>query len=77
MTDLCVPGDLWEGDPDEAVIAAWLYAEGAQVAAGSVVAQLMVEKAQLDLVAPASGRLAILAPAETVVHRGTCVGRIG
>lgn len=77
MTDILIPDDLWEGDPDEAVIATWLYADGAQVSSGSVVAQLMVEKAQLDLPAPASGQLHILAAAETVVHRGTCVARVG
>lgn len=76
MTDILIPDELWEGDPDEAVIAAWLYADGAQVSAGSPIAQLMVEKSQLDLLAPASGRLSILAAEETVVNRGVRVGRI-
>jgi hypothetical protein len=32
--------------------------------------------AQLELVASASGRLKIIAPAETVVRKGTVIGRI-
>jgi hypothetical protein len=36
----------------------------------------MVEKAQLELVAPASGKLTILAPPDTIVRKGTVIGRI-
>jgi pyruvate/2-oxoglutarate dehydrogenase complex dihydrolipoamide acyltransferase (E2) component len=75
MTDITVPEDLWETD-DEGVIFSWVYADGALVEAGRLVAELTVEKAQLELNAPASGRLKILAPAETVVRKGTVIGRI-
>jgi pyruvate/2-oxoglutarate dehydrogenase complex dihydrolipoamide acyltransferase (E2) component len=36
----------------------------------------MVDKAQLELVAPASGRLKILAPADTIVRKGQVIGTI-
>ena len=75
MTDITVPEDLWETD-DEGVIFAWVYADGALVEQGKLIAELTVEKAQLELNAPASGRLRILAPAETVVRKGTVIGKI-
>jgi pyruvate/2-oxoglutarate dehydrogenase complex dihydrolipoamide acyltransferase (E2) component len=75
MTDIMVPEDLWDTD-DEGVIFAWVYADGALVEQGKLIAELTVEKAQLELNAPASGRLRILVPAETVVRKGTVIGRI-
>jgi pyruvate/2-oxoglutarate dehydrogenase complex dihydrolipoamide acyltransferase (E2) component len=75
MTDITVPADLWETD-DEGVIFSWVYADGALVEQGKLIAELTVEKAQLELNAPASGRLRILVPAETVVRKGTVIGRI-
>jgi len=75
MTDITVPQDLWDSE-DEGVIFAWVYADGALVERGRLVAELTVEKAQLELNAPASGRLRILAPAETVVRKGTVIGTI-
>jgi pyruvate/2-oxoglutarate dehydrogenase complex dihydrolipoamide acyltransferase (E2) component len=75
MTDITVPEDLWDTD-DEGVIFSWVYGDGAVVEQGRLVAELTVEKAQLELNAPASGRLKILAPAETVVRKGSVIGRI-
>jgi pyruvate/2-oxoglutarate dehydrogenase complex dihydrolipoamide acyltransferase (E2) component len=75
MTDITVPEDLWDTD-DEGVIFSWVYGDGAIVEQGRLLAELTVEKAQLELNAPASGRLKILAPAETVVRKGTVIGRI-
>jgi pyruvate/2-oxoglutarate dehydrogenase complex dihydrolipoamide acyltransferase (E2) component len=75
MTDITVPEDLWDTD-DEGVIFSWVYADGAVVEEGRLVVELTVEKAQLELNAPASGRLKILVPAETVVRKGTVIGRI-
>ena len=75
MTDITVPQDLWDTD-DEGVIFTWIYADGALVEQGKLIAELTVEKAQLELTAPASGRLRILAPAETVVKKGTVIGRV-
>lgn len=73
--DIVVPADLWDTD-DEGVILTWVYADGATVQKGKLITELMVEKAQLELVAPASGRLRILAPPDSVVKRGQVIGRI-
>jgi len=75
MIDITVPQDLWDTE-DEGVIFVWIYADGALVEQGKLIAELTVEKAQLELTAPASGRLKILAPAETIVRKGTVIGRI-
>jgi pyruvate/2-oxoglutarate dehydrogenase complex dihydrolipoamide acyltransferase (E2) component len=75
MTDITVPADFWESE-DEGVILTWVYQSGANVEKGALLAELMVEKAQLELVSPASGKLTILAPPDTVVRKGTVIGRI-
>lgn len=75
MTDVLVPPDLWDTD-QEGVIVNWLYPSGATVEAGHLIAELAVEKTQLELLAPATGRLTILAPAETVITRGQVIARI-
>jgi len=75
VTDIRIPPDLWEDDR-EGVIVSWLYLDGAIVEAGKVVVELAVEKAQMELVAPTSGRLVILAAADAIVTRGQVIGRI-
>lgn len=73
--DILVPPDLW-GESLEGVVVTWIYKDGATVAKGQPIAEIMVEKAQLEIVAPASGKLRILAVAETVIGRDQVVGRI-
>ncbi len=75
MTDITVPADLWDTE-DEGVILTWIYANGATVEQGNVLAELMVEKAQLEITAPAGGKLTIIAPADTVVRKGAVIGKI-
>lgn len=75
MTEIRIPRDLWEDDR-EGVIVSWLYQDGAAVESGKVVVELAVEKAQMELVAPAAGRLVIIAAADAIVTRGQVIGRI-
>ena len=75
ITDILVPQEMW-GDSLEGVVLTWIYKDGATVAKGQPIAEVMVEKAQLEVVAPASGRLTILAAPETVIGRDFVVGRI-
>ena len=75
MVDIVIPPDLWDTD-DEGVILTWIYADGAVVEKGKLITEMMVEKVQLELTAPATGRLRILAPPDTVVKKGQVVGRI-
>jgi pyruvate/2-oxoglutarate dehydrogenase complex dihydrolipoamide acyltransferase (E2) component len=75
MTDVTVPADLWDTD-DQGVIVTWLYSTGAYVKEGQLIAELAVEKAQLELTAPATGQLTVLAPADTVISKGQVIARI-
>jgi pyruvate/2-oxoglutarate dehydrogenase complex dihydrolipoamide acyltransferase (E2) component len=73
--DIVVPQEMW-GESLEGVVVTWIYQNGATVSAGQPIAEIMVEKAQLEITAPASGRLTILAVPETVIGRDQVVGRI-
>ncbi|PMR68467.1 biotin/lipoyl-containing protein [Halomonas heilongjiangensis] len=74
-TEITVPEDLWEGD-SEAVITAWLVDDGAEVAQGDLVAEVMVEKAQYEIEAPVSGKLSIAKAEDEVVTKGTTIARL-
>jgi pyruvate/2-oxoglutarate dehydrogenase complex dihydrolipoamide acyltransferase (E2) component len=73
--DIVVPEELW-GDSLEGVMLTWIYKDGATVQKDQVIGELMVEKAQLELHAPATGRLRILTAPETVIGRSHVLGRI-
>lgn len=73
--DVIVPTDLWEEDA-EAVITIWLARDGASVREGDLIAEIMVEKVQYEIHAPAAGTLSLLKKANDVVAKGTVIGRI-
>jgi pyruvate/2-oxoglutarate dehydrogenase complex dihydrolipoamide acyltransferase (E2) component len=75
MTDVVVPADLWDTE-DEGVLFLWVYPDGSRVEKGRLIAEITVEKAQLELVAPVSGRLTILVQPETIIRKGQVLGRI-
>ena len=75
MADVTIPNDLWEEDV-EGVITSWMFEDGESVTAGAVIAELMVEKVQHELTAPAAGVLAVLKAAEEPVKKGETVARI-
>ena len=75
MIDIRVPEDLWEDDR-QGVIVSWVYKDGARVETGKLITELMVEKTQLELFAPASGRLKILCAAEDVINKGQIIGGV-
>jgi pyruvate/2-oxoglutarate dehydrogenase complex dihydrolipoamide acyltransferase (E2) component len=58
-------------DTDEGIVVTWFAAPGALVTTGDLIAQVQVEKASADVLAPAPGRLAeILVPAGAVARAG-------
>jgi pyruvate/2-oxoglutarate dehydrogenase complex dihydrolipoamide acyltransferase (E2) component len=75
MTAVKIPTDLWEEDT-EAVITTWLVGDGGQVSEGQLIAEIMVEKVQHEVRAPASGTIKISQPAEAVVAKGAEIGTI-
>ncbi|MGH1432606.1 MAG: biotin attachment protein [Neptuniibacter sp.] len=76
MTDVIVPVDLWEED-SEAVITSWLASDGGDVTEGDVIAELMVEKIQYELVSPATGALKIIKDVDDVVEKEQLIATIG
>lgn len=74
--DIKIPTTLWE-DESEAVITNWLVADGSSVNEGQLIAEIMVEKVQHEIHAPASGTIKIGEPAEAVVKKDSTIGTIG
>ncbi|WP_206086553.1 lipoyl domain-containing protein [Ollibium composti] len=71
-----LPNDLWDGD-QEAVITNWLASDGTAVEAGSLIAEIMVEKIQYEIHAPATGVITLVKQADDVVAKGDVIARIG
>ncbi|MET3794077.1 lipoyl domain-containing protein [Aquamicrobium terrae] len=74
--DVTIPADLWDGD-QEAVITTWLAGDGAAVEADSLIAEIMVEKIQYEIRAPADGVITFIKQADDVVAKGDVIARIG
>ena len=73
--DVIIPADLW-GEDGEAVIATWLFKSGELVSPGAVLAEVMYEKASMEVISPGAGRLTILVAAESPVRQGQLIARI-
>ncbi|WP_417318898.1 lipoyl domain-containing protein [Emcibacter sp.] len=73
--DIIIPEDLWEEDV-EGTLLAWLYDEGASVAEGEAIVEIMTEKVQHEICAPAAGKLVRKVEEETLVNKGDVIGRI-
>ena len=75
MVGVTIPTDLWEEDT-EAVITTWLVSDGGTVSEGQLIAEIMVEKVQHEVRAPAGGTIKITQQAEAVVAKGGEIGQI-
>jgi pyruvate/2-oxoglutarate dehydrogenase complex dihydrolipoamide acyltransferase (E2) component len=75
-TDIVVPLSMWDQDDKQGSIVVWLYADGARVNKGDVIAEILVEKVTFELEAPESGILHITTPAEVTLDKGDVVGTI-
>ncbi|MFC7051013.1 lipoyl domain-containing protein [Emcibacter nanhaiensis] len=75
MSEIKIDEDLWDEDT-EGVITAWLFDDGDSVSAGDVVAEVMVEKIQHEVEAPAGGTLSIKVAAEEAVNKGDVIGEL-
>ena len=77
MLDLKVPDDLWAtATLPEGVLERWLVSNGATVRAGEPVAIIRIEEALHEIMAPAHGRLAIIAAESSVIEPGTLLARV-
>lgn len=74
-TDVIIPADLWDTQ-SEAVITTWFAKEGSNVEQGALLAEIMTEKIQHEIEAPASGTLHILKQVDDIVDKGDSIGTI-
>jgi len=75
LIDVIIPDDIWEADT-EGVISSWFFENGESVRQGDILGEVMIEKTSFDLIAPGSGALTIVTPAESTVTKNQCVARI-
>ena len=75
MSELAVPDHLWENDT-EAVVVAWMFDEGDEVEAGDVVAEVMIEKVDVEIVAHVAGVLRQRKAVDEVVVKGDVLAMI-
>ena len=72
-----VDENLWASAvAPEGVLERWFAPNGAQVAAGQRLAEVQIEGARHEVVAPAAGELRMLAFAGSVLDPGSVIGRV-
>lgn len=76
MTAVRVPLDLWADDDGTESRVVWLCPDGATVAEGEVIAEILVDKTTLELFAPVSGRLNRNVAPDSIVDRCQLVATI-
>ena len=68
---------LWRNNMlPEGILERWLVADGVIAQAGHAIAQVRIESALHDIVAPATGRLAISAPTLAVIELGSLLATL-
>lgn len=74
-TDIRIPEDLWEDD-SEAALTAWLVSDGAEVQAGTLVAEIMTAKVQHEIEAPATGTISLKREVDDAVNKGDIIATL-
>jgi pyruvate/2-oxoglutarate dehydrogenase complex dihydrolipoamide acyltransferase (E2) component len=76
MADILFPR-LSENEPDaEGVLATWFVGDGDQVVSGQLLAEVMVEKASGEVLAPAAGQVRLLVGEEQTARQGEVIARV-
>jgi pyruvate/2-oxoglutarate dehydrogenase complex dihydrolipoamide acyltransferase (E2) component len=77
MPEIRIDGALWASSMmPEGVVERWFVADGAVVATGDRIAQVRIEDARHEIVAPAQGRLSIVATTNAVIEPGSLLARL-
>jgi pyruvate/2-oxoglutarate dehydrogenase complex dihydrolipoamide acyltransferase (E2) component len=77
MRDIKVDEALWASSMlPEGIVERWFIVDGAIVAAGDLMAEVRIEDTLHKITAPASGRLTIIAAANTIVEPGSLLARL-
>ncbi|NIH80243.1 MULTISPECIES: biotin/lipoyl-containing protein [Amycolatopsis] len=76
MTDIAFPR-VSENEPDaEGVLATWFAGDGDRVGEGDLIAEVAVDKVDVEVPAPAAGVLRLLVQEGEVVKQGEVIARI-
>ncbi|GHE82243.1 hypothetical protein GCM10017786_11290 [Amycolatopsis deserti] len=76
MTDVLFPL-LSEKDPDaEGVVATWFVHDGERVAEGDLLAEVALDKADVEISSPAAGIVRLLAKEGDALVQGALIARV-
>ena len=77
MRDIKVDETLWASTMlPEGVVERWLIADGAIVDKGEAIAEIRIEDALHEIMAPAHGRVKIVLPANSIVEPGSLLAKL-
>ena len=77
MTVVRIDEALWENSmAPEGILACWTANDGTRVERGAHVADVLIEGARHEIMAPAAGRLRHEVQAHYVIEPGAVIGRI-
>jgi biotin carboxyl carrier protein len=77
MQEIRIDEALWATSTmPEGTLVRWLVPDGATVAAGKPIAEVRVEDALHEIIAPASGRVTIVTASNKVVEPGTMLATL-
>jgi len=77
MVKIRIPDDLWATSMmPEGLLERWRASDGQKVEAGQVVAEVTIEDATHDIVAPAAGRLVHKVTSGTVIEPGSLLAEL-
>lgn len=66
-----------ENDPEaEGVVSTWFVADGDHVEAGDLIAEVAVDKADMEIVAPQSGTISVLVAEDQAVTQNSPIATI-
>lgn len=76
MTDVPFP-EVSQQDPTaEGVLATWFVTDGDRVAEGALIAEVAVDKVDMEVPAPAAGTIHLLVAEGDILKQGTIMARI-
>jgi len=76
VTDVRFP-QLSREEPDaEGVLATWFVRDGDHVAEGQLIAEVMVNKVSIEVLAPEGGEIHLLVTEEQAVRQGDAIARL-
>lgn len=75
--DIHVPDTLWASSMlPVGILECWSVDDGAVVAFGDALAEVRIEDAMHEIIAPAAGRLSITLSANSIIEPGAVLGKL-